>query len=51
MSDESPIKASSSKHRRSKGARFLEFLFWLALSVATAVILVSMSERLLPSNF
>lgn len=36
---------------RSSGSKLLEFLFWAALSVAIAVILVSLSERLLPTNF
>ena len=36
---------------RSRKARVLEFLAWTLVSIATAVILVSLSERLLPTNF
>ena len=36
---------------RSRKSRVLEFLVWTAVSIATAVILVSLSERLLPTNF
>ncbi|MGI8407074.1 MAG: hypothetical protein ACR2L3_00980 [Actinomycetota bacterium] len=51
MSDDSPIRSASGKRSRSKTSRFLEFFFWLAVSIATAVILVTMSEQLLPTNF
>ena len=37
--------------RRSWRSRALELLLWLALSVVTAVVMVSLSERLLPNNF
>ena len=37
--------------KRSRKARVLEFLAWTLVSIATAVILVSLSERLLPANF
>jgi hypothetical protein len=37
--------------RRSWRSRALEFLLWAALSIVTAVVMVSLSERLLPSNF
>jgi len=37
--------------RRSWRSRALELLLWTALSVVTAVLMVSLSERLLPSNF
>jgi hypothetical protein len=37
--------------KRSRKARFVEFLLWAAVSIATAVIMVSLSERLLPTNF
>jgi hypothetical protein len=29
----------------------LELVFWAGVSLATAVILVSLSEKLLPTNF
>lgn len=51
MSDDSPIRPASGKRSRSKRSLFLELLFWLAISIATAVILVTMSEQLLPTNF
>lgn len=35
--------------RRTK--KVLEFFLWAAVSVVTAVILVSVSERILPTNF
>lgn len=37
--------------RRSWRSRALELLLWVVLSVVTAVVMVSLSERLLPSNF
>jgi hypothetical protein len=39
------------KRRRSWRSRALELLLWAALSLATAAVMVSLSERLLPSNF
>lgn len=51
MSEESPIRPASPKRSRSRGSKLLEFLFWAAVSIATAVVLVSLSEKLLPTNF
>ena len=31
--------------------RLLELALWTAVAILTAVVLVSMSERLLPTNF
>lgn len=31
--------------------RLLELALWTAVAIITAVVLVSMSERLLPTNF
>jgi hypothetical protein len=39
------------KRRRSWKSRLLELLLWAAVAVATAIILIVLSERLLPSNF
>ncbi len=39
------------KRRRSWRSRALELFLWAVLSVVTAVVMVSLSERLLPSNF
>jgi hypothetical protein len=37
--------------RRSWKSRLLELLLWAAIAIATAVILVLVSEQILPSNF
>lgn len=37
--------------KRSWRSRILELLLWAAVAVGTAVLLVSLSERLLPANF
>lgn len=37
--------------KRSGKARLLEFALWFALSIATALIMIALSERLLPANF
>ncbi len=37
--------------RRPWRSRLLELLAWAAVAVLTAVILVLLSERFLPSNF
>jgi hypothetical protein len=37
--------------RRSWKSRVLELILWAGVSLATAVILVSLSEKLLPTNF
>ncbi len=37
--------------RRSWKSRLLELAFWVALSILTAVIMVALSEKLLPPNF
>ena len=37
--------------KRSRKSVILELLFWMLVSIATAVIMVSLSERLLPENF
>jgi hypothetical protein len=39
------------KRRRSWKSRLLELLLWAAVAVATAIILIVLSESLLPSNF
>lgn len=39
------------KRRRSWKSRLLELSLWAAVAIATAVILVVLSEQLLPSNF
>jgi hypothetical protein len=41
----------SFKKRRSWKSRLLELSLWVAIAIATAVILVMLSEQLLPSNF
>jgi hypothetical protein len=37
--------------KRSWKSRLLELAMWVAISILTAVILVSLSEKLLPANF
>ncbi len=37
--------------KRSWKSRLLELLLWTAVSVATAVALVMLSEEILPANF
>jgi hypothetical protein len=39
------------RRRRSWRSRLLELLLWAAVAVATAVIMVLLSERFLPANF
>jgi hypothetical protein len=39
------------KKRRSWKARLLELSLWVAVAIATAVILVMLSEEILPANF
>jgi hypothetical protein len=36
---------------RSRKARVVEFLIWSAVAIITALILVQLSERILPTNF
>lgn len=36
---------------RSWKSRLGEFMIWFAISIATAVIMVALSEKLLPANF
>ena len=37
--------------KRSWKSRLLEFALWTAVAIATAVVLVFLSESLLPANF
>lgn len=37
--------------KRSWKSKILELLLWAAVAVATAVVLVMLSEELLPANF
>ena len=37
--------------RRSWKSRLGEFLIWAAVAVGTAVVMVLLSEKLLPANF
>lgn len=37
--------------KRSWKSRTLELLLWAAVAVGTAVVLVMLSEKLLPANF
>jgi hypothetical protein len=42
---------TSGSPRRSWKSRLLELLVWAAVAVGTALILIALSERLLPTNF
>lgn len=46
-----PPPSRSRRRKRSWGSRLAEFALWAAVAVATALIMISMSERLLPENF
>ena len=37
--------------KRSWKSRLVELLFWAAVAILTAVVMVALSERLLPANF
>jgi hypothetical protein len=37
--------------KRSWRSRLLEFALWAAVSIGTAIVLILLSEKLLPSNF
>ena len=37
--------------KRSWKSRLGEFAIWAAVAIATALIMISLSEELLPSNF
>jgi hypothetical protein len=37
--------------KRSWKSRLLELAMWICISIITAVILVALSEKLLPENF
>lgn len=41
----------SHRPRRPWRSRLLELLLWTAVAIATAVIMVVLSERFLPANF
>ena len=42
---------SSAPGKRSWKSRLGELLFWIVISLATAAILIVLSENLLPTNF
>lgn len=39
------------KERRSWGLRIAELTIWAGVAIATALIMIAMSESLLPENF
>jgi hypothetical protein len=57
MSDPSPTPVPQRdvtpvpEGRRSWRSRFLELFLWFLVAVVTAVILVLLSEEILPANF
>ena len=45
------MNRSTPERRRSWRSRLLELALWIAIAIATAVILVTLSDRVLPNNF
>ncbi len=45
------MKKGSFRRRRSWKSRLLELLLWTGVSIVTALVLINLSERLLPTNF
>ena len=45
------MRTDTTKTKRSRKSRFLEFLFWAAISIATALLLILFSDEVLPTNF
>lgn len=41
---------SYQKPKRSVRSRLLEFLFWAAIAVGTAGVMIANTERILPAN-
>lgn len=37
--------------KRSRRSKLLEFLAWFIVSIITAVVLIALSDSLLPANF
>ena len=56
MSENRPIenrpveKRPVEKSKRSRGSKLIEFLFWVALAVLTAWLMIQNIERILPAN-
>ena len=42
---------SAAPPKRSWKSRLGELLFWFAITLATAAVLIALSENLLPTNF
>lgn len=51
MSILGPSDGPRFRKRRSWKSRLLELSLWVAVAIATAVILVILSEEILPANF
>ena len=56
MSDEPKVVTredtpSPARRKRSWKSRLLELALWAALSIVTAIIMVALSDTLLPNNF
>jgi hypothetical protein len=45
------MKEERSHQRRSWRSRLIELALWALVAVAVAVILVALSDRILPANF
>lgn len=46
----SEIPTGEKHRRRSRGSKIAEFLFWTAVALLTAWILIQNIERILPAN-
>ena len=43
--------APSARPKRSWKSRLIELALWAALSIVTAVVMIALSDKLLPNNF
>jgi hypothetical protein len=50
MSDD-PASSTPVKEKRKLGSILTELLLWTVVSITTAVLLVLLAEKFLPSNF
>lgn len=48
---EPPAATRSARPKRSWKSRLIELALWAALSIVTAVVMIALSDKLLPNNF
>jgi hypothetical protein len=46
-----PAEREPARTKRSWKSRLLELALWAALSIVTAVVMIALSDKLLPNNF